>query len=166
MNRPSPIRARGWISIPVSAREKYAIARGSDRHLGHHERVRDAVHEQRVQARPLREDLGGGDRGGRGIALAHGGDVAAQLPGDPADAAQHLSPTVRAVRIAMHTHPRELQRHEVDGQERVAQRRRTLLRSFIASSACSEPSTPAAGPRTPASAHDGASTGSTGNAQR
>ena len=88
MNRPSPIRAAGWISIPVSAREKYAIARGSDRHARAVQRVGDAVREQRVHARPGGEDLGGRDARGRGVALARRGDVAPQLAGDRGGCAQ------------------------------------------------------------------------------
>ena len=42
----------------------------------------------------------------------------------------------------------------------------TPVSSFIASSAWSEPITPAAGPSTPASAQLGASAGASGNAQR
>ena len=130
MNMPSPIRARGWISIPVSAREKYAIARGATGTSARHERVRDAVHEQRVQAGPLREDLGRGDLGGRGVALAHGGDVAAQLAGDPADGAQtqHLSEGYSAPQSGQSGRRCTCTRvnssdDEVDGQERVQQRR-------------------------------------------
>jgi hypothetical protein len=52
MNRPLPIFAAGWISIPVSVRVISEIRRA--RRV---ERVRDPVRQQRVDPRPRRDQL-------------------------------------------------------------------------------------------------------------
>ena len=85
MKKSSPISAAGWISIPVTARLAKAIVRGRERHARLVEGVRDAVGEQRLHARPAGEDLDGADAARRGVAIAGRGDVAADLPHDPAE---------------------------------------------------------------------------------
>ena len=57
MKKPRPIRAAGWISIPVSGRATAGDQPRQQRHAGLVQRVRDAVGEQRVDARPGGEDL-------------------------------------------------------------------------------------------------------------
>jgi hypothetical protein len=69
MNRPGPIRAPGWISMPVTGRQaQVALV----------ERVRGAVHPERVEARVAEQHLG--ERAGRGVALARDLDVAGEGP--------------------------------------------------------------------------------------
>ena len=46
------------------------------------QRVGDAMGQQRMHARPAREDLDRGDAARRGVAIVCGGDVAADLAGD------------------------------------------------------------------------------------
>jgi hypothetical protein len=53
------------------------------RHARGVERVRDAVGEQRVDAGPRGEDLGGPNAAGGRIAIAGGDDVSAELFRDP-----------------------------------------------------------------------------------
>ena len=53
-----------------------------ERHAGLVERVRDAMGEQRLDARPAREDLDRADPARRGVAVARRGDVAADLLDD------------------------------------------------------------------------------------
>ena len=84
MKKSSPIIAAGWISIPVTARLAKAIVRGSQRHAGVVERVRDPVGEQRLDSGPAREDLDRADAARRRIAIAGRGDVAADLVHDAA----------------------------------------------------------------------------------
>ncbi len=57
MKKPRPIFAAGWISIPVIVRDSVRDHPRQQRHAGVVERVRDAVGEQRVDARPGGEDL-------------------------------------------------------------------------------------------------------------
>ena len=54
MNRPSPIWAAGWISMPVSARVSVGDRPRQQRHAGLVQRMRDAVGQQRLHARPGR----------------------------------------------------------------------------------------------------------------
>ena len=92
MNSPSPIFARGWISIPVSAREKYDERARRERHVRGVQRVGDAVGQQRVQAGPAGDDPERRDALGRRVALAHGGDVEAQLAAASCPASALLVP--------------------------------------------------------------------------
>ena len=85
------LRRRVDLDPGQRAREVRERAR-RHRDAGGVQRVRHAVHEQRVQARPAGQDLGGRDAGGRRVALAHGRHVAPQLTGDPADRPQTQHP--------------------------------------------------------------------------
>jgi hypothetical protein len=59
-----------------------------ERHPRARQRVRDAVGQQRVQARPAGDDLGRRDVPRRRVALTHGRDVPPQLAGHSSDRAQ------------------------------------------------------------------------------
>ena len=64
------------------------------------QRVRDAVREQRLDARPGREHLGRADAERRGVALARGGDVAADLARDARQRARARAICQRALERA------------------------------------------------------------------
>ena len=77
MNRPWPIVAPGWISMPVSEAVELADPARHERHAGVAQLVRQAVQPQGVQAGVRGDDLELG-RGG-GVALLHRLDVAGDL---------------------------------------------------------------------------------------
>ena len=82
MKKPSPIFAAGWISIPVTERATAAITRGSSGTRAV-QRVREPMGEQRVHARPGREDLERADVARGRIAALGRRDVAPDLRRDP-----------------------------------------------------------------------------------
>ena len=90
MNRPSPICAEGWISIPVIARVSIDMSRGSTGTPAPAQRMRDTVGQQRVDAGPGGEDLRGADPAGGRIAVPCRQDVAPHLF---ADSRQRVKPT-------------------------------------------------------------------------
>jgi hypothetical protein len=71
------------------------------RHARLVQRVRNAVGQQRVDARPCRQDLHRTDSPGRGIAVARGEDVTTYLFGDPRKRAQTGHRNSVAVNFAM-----------------------------------------------------------------
>ena len=170
MNRPSPISAHGMdLDVRERAREEREQPR-RDRHAVLAQRVRHAVREQRLHARPGGEDLERRHAARGGIALVRGRDVAPQLAGDaPQGAARcpsmrngllDASATVGAVRRAASraragTRP---SRGRPGGSRRRSPARRPSAASAPRAPAASR-SRPRPGPSTPASAQRGASSG-------
>ena len=79
MKNPSPIRAAGWISIPVTDRATAASTRGSSGHAGVVQGVGDTMGEQGVHPGPRRQHLERADPGGRRIPALGDRDVAPDL---------------------------------------------------------------------------------------
>ena len=172
MNRPSPICAAGWISIPVSARETYAIARG-------------AAGTPAASSACATRCASSACRPGQPVRISSvETPVAAGSRSRTACTSRRNSPDTRRIELRPTSARRLLHRSpgspDAFSRGRWSSRRWrgrpagtrpraaacAPVRNFSASSACSEPITPAAGPRTPASAHERASSGSVGNAQR
>ena len=82
MNRPSPICAAGWISIPVTARVDGASARGTNGTPASCSAWATRWASSACTPGQLGEDLDRRDAARRGVALVCGGDVAAELAGD------------------------------------------------------------------------------------
>ena len=84
MNSPSPTRAARMDLDPGQRARDVGQRPRRHRDAGAAQRVRDAVGQQRVDAGPGGEDLGGRDALRRRVAVARRRDVAADLSGDAA----------------------------------------------------------------------------------
>ena len=82
------MRAAGWISIPVMVRVQHRDQARQQRHAGGVHGVGDAVGEQRVDAGPGGDDLGGLDAARGRVALARGEDVTPDLACHPGERAE------------------------------------------------------------------------------
>ena len=168
----------------VNEREKSASIRGATGTPCSRSACATPVRQQRLHAGPGGEDLERRHAARGGIAVVRGGDVAPQLAGDAPEGAEteHLHSVEGRARPRPDAGRSRSSRGSPARRDACTRRNSAVARStwrkpsaiagatpvssLSASSAWSDPITPAAGPSTPASAQRGASCGAGGNAQR